>query len=73
MERVEYPFWRTRCPGLTEIVIGWGRIWFACSLRSFLRRQVASQRSRVCWRQVFLRERGGHTLFKTQIDILGGA
>jgi hypothetical protein len=23
MERVEYPFWRTRCPDLTEIVIGW--------------------------------------------------
>jgi hypothetical protein len=29
MERVEYPFWRRRCPGLTEIVIGWDRIWFA--------------------------------------------
>jgi hypothetical protein len=73
MERVEDPFWRTRCSGLTEIVIGWGRIWFACSLRSSLRRQVVSQRSRVCWRQVFLREMGGHTLSKTQIGILGGA
>jgi hypothetical protein len=73
MERVEYTFWRTRCPGLTEIVIGWSRIWFACSLRSSLRRQVVSQRSRVCWRQVFLREMGGHTLSETQIGILRGA
>jgi hypothetical protein len=47
------PSWNSRCPGLIEIVIGWGRIWFACSLRSSLRRQVVSQRSRVCWRQVF--------------------
>jgi hypothetical protein len=53
MERIEDPFWKTRFPGLTEIVIGWDRIWFACSLRSSLRRQVVSQRNRVCWRQVF--------------------
>jgi hypothetical protein len=31
-------FRRTRSPGLTEIVIGWGRIWSVCSLRSSLRR-----------------------------------
>jgi hypothetical protein len=31
-------FGRTRSLGLTEIVIGWGRIWSACSLRSSLRR-----------------------------------
>jgi hypothetical protein len=37
MERVEDPFRRIRSPGLTEIVIGWGRIWSACSLRSSLR------------------------------------
>jgi hypothetical protein len=31
-------FRRTSSPGLIEIVIGWGRIWSACSLRSSLRR-----------------------------------
>jgi hypothetical protein len=73
MERVEDPFWRTTCPGLTEIVIGWGRIWFACSLRSSLRRQGSQPEKQSLLEASFLREMGGHALSKTQIGILGGA
>jgi hypothetical protein len=57
MERVEDPFWRTRCPGLTEIVIGWGRIW-SVSSEKFPEKAGSQPEEQSLLESSFLREMG---------------
>jgi hypothetical protein len=68
VERVEDHFWRTRCPGLTEIVIGWSML-----SEKFPEKASSQPEKQNLLEASFLREMGGHTLSKIHIGILGGA
>jgi hypothetical protein len=72
MERVEDPFWRTRCSGLTNFYrVGQDLV---CMLSEKFPEKAGSQSEEQSLLEAsFLREMGGHTLSKTQIGILGGA